>query len=100
MLYKVVYRLYIMLMLCSTICLAEMLDFNLFLTPAFTIIFFAVLVVMMAYFIPFAYCSQRAELLGVGKKSSFLVSILGKWKIDGRDRPSASVEVYEIQSVF
>lgn len=56
-----------------------MTDFSLFRMPAFCIVFFAALVVMMAYFIPFAYCTQRAELLGVdAEASAFIVSILGK----------------------
>lgn len=55
-----------------------MLDFGLFTSVAFNIIFFAILVLMLAYFIPFAFINVRAIHKGIDEgNASFLISIMG-----------------------
>lgn len=59
--------------------IVEMLDISLFKSLSFNIIIFSILILTIAYFIPFAYCTPRAVALGVdASKAAFLLSILGK----------------------
>lgn len=56
-----------------------MLDFSLFTNVSFNIIFVAILVIMLAYFIPYGYTADRASKLGVeDSQASFLISVLGQ----------------------
>lgn len=56
-----------------------MLDFSLFKSTSFNLIMFSILVLTLAYFIPFAYSTPRAVEFGVGPgKASFIISVLGK----------------------
>ena len=55
-----------------------MLDVSLFKSASFNLIIFSILILTMAYFIPFAYSTPRAVSLGVNpSKATFLISILG-----------------------
>lgn len=62
-----------------SIAVSEMLDFSLFTNVSFNIIFVSILVMMLAYFIPYGYTSKRASSLGVEpSQASLLISILGQ----------------------
>lgn len=58
---------------------AEMLDFSLLKSGSFNLVAFLSMMIMLAYFIPFAFSSVRAETMGMeSHKAAFLISILGK----------------------
>lgn len=58
-----------------------MLDFSLFKSKSFNLVAILNMFIMLAYFIPFAFSSVRAEHMGIdSKQASFLISILGEFE--------------------
>lgn len=56
-----------------------MLDFSLLKLPTFNLISVLGFLVMLGYFIPFAFMNVRAEIAGIDSgKAALLISILGK----------------------
>ena len=68
---------------CTVICYffidVEMFDFSLLRSVPFDLVALLSMLIMLAYFIPFAFSSVRAETMGMEPhKAAFLISILGK----------------------
>lgn len=63
----------------ANVFVLEMLDFSLLQCGSFDLVLVLSCLVMLAYFIPFAFSSVRAETLGMeSDKAAFLISVLGK----------------------
>lgn len=68
-------------MYCNTLFFidVEMFDFSLLRSVPFDLVALLSMLIMLAYFIPFAFSSVRAETMGMEPhKAAFLISILGK----------------------
>ncbi|XP_067933130.1 monocarboxylate transporter 12-like [Watersipora subatra] len=79
--------------------LSEMLDFNLLKEPSFIIFFVLSMLIMLPYFIPFAFCSVRAKQMGE-TRSEWLISILGISTMLGRLLSNVIALIPKIKAIY